>query len=228
VSTKAGQLHIMDWLADCRDQCQAENVVWLIRQFAAYVDSAIAGKKESDMADTAIVGLALRDKQHLEAALRIGEEVNEIKHKVMSTLLRCVQDGLKEWADRQDNEDWEVVVTWKGGNWIERPNERFLPLLLRKRAWPALVGAGIVADNKGPWDVFIEISGPTQEAWNSQVKTNRDLYGEQNTFIGQESRQRIAGAIQMDKQLDKQLDKQSDWWVKYGRFLRAADVAPAV
>src|SRR5262249_49215610 len=141
--------NIMDWLADCRNQCHAENVVWFIRQFAAYVDSKFAGKKESDMADAAIVGLALRDKQNLEAALRIGEKFDEIRHNVWSPVLRCVQDGLKEWARQQDG-DWEVKATWEFGNWIEQPHVRYLPLCLRKRAWPPLMGVAIVADESGP------------------------------------------------------------------------------
>jgi hypothetical protein len=75
---------IMDWLADCRNQCRAENVTWLIRQFAAYVDSVNARQKEPDMADTAIVGLALKDQQNLEAALRIGKNFDEIRRNVAS------------------------------------------------------------------------------------------------------------------------------------------------
>jgi PD-(D/E)XK nuclease superfamily len=55
---------IPGWLVDCRNQCRAENVTWLIRQFAAYVDSINAVQKESDMIDTAIVGLALKDQQN--------------------------------------------------------------------------------------------------------------------------------------------------------------------
>ena len=72
------------------------------------------------MVDTAIVGLALKDEKNLETALRIGKNFDEIRHDVMRTFLRCVRDGLKEWA-KKNNEEWEVVETWPGGNWIEQP-----------------------------------------------------------------------------------------------------------
>jgi PD-(D/E)XK nuclease superfamily len=168
---------ILDWLADCRNQCRAENVAWLIRQFAAYVD---AGQKESDMVDAAIVGLALKDQQNLEAALRIGKNFDEIRRNVANTFLRCVQDGVEGWA-RQQGEDWELVMTWPGGNWTERSDKKWLPLLLRKKAWPALVGVAIQADRNGPWEVFIGILGPTQDTWNEpkSVSQNRQFYGEQ-------------------------------------------------
>ena len=110
----------MHWLADCRNQCQAENVDLAYKTISAYVDSVIAGQKESDMVDTAIVGLALKDEKNLEAALRIGKNFDEIRHDVMRTFLRCVRDGLKEWVKKND-EEWEVVETWPGGNWIEQP-----------------------------------------------------------------------------------------------------------
>jgi hypothetical protein len=64
---------------------------------------------------------------------------------------------------QQQDKDWEVTVTWAGRNWIERPNAKWLPLLLRKRAWPAMVGVAIVAQYDGPSEVFIGIGGPTQE-----------------------------------------------------------------
>jgi hypothetical protein len=140
---------IMHWLADCRNQCQAENVTWLVRQFSAYVDSVIAGQKEADMTDTAIVGLALKDEKNLEAALRIGKNFDEIRQDVMRTFLTCVRDGLKEWAKKND-EEWEVVETWPGGNWIEQPIKIWLPLLLHKKAWPEEVGVAIQAEHSGP------------------------------------------------------------------------------
>jgi hypothetical protein len=167
------------------EQCRAENVAWFVRQFATYVRSEIAGLKEADMADTAIVGLALKDQQNLEAALRIGKSLDDIRRNVASTFLRCVQDGLEGWA-RQQGEDWELVVTWPGGNWTERPDKKWLPLLLRKKAWSALVGAVIQAEQNGPWEVSIGIFGPTQDTWSEpkSVRQNRQFYGEQNNFIG--------------------------------------------
>jgi hypothetical protein len=197
-------------------QCRAENVAWFVRQFAAYVRSEITGLKESDMVDAAIVELALKDQPNLEAALRIGKNFDEIRRNVASTFLRCVQDGLEEWA-RANGEDWEVVAEWPGGNWIKRLDMKWLPLLLRKRAWPALVGVAIQPERTGPSEVFIGICGPTQDRWNNKdVIINTRLYGEHNKFIGKESRQRIAKKIGLPE------PRQDDWWVQYENLRDAA------
>jgi hypothetical protein len=148
------------------------------------------------MIDTAIVGLALKDRQNLVAALRIGKSADEIRRKVLSTFLKRVQDGLKEWV-RQQDEDWEVVVTWPGGDWIEQPDRKWLPLLLRRKAWPALVGVAIIAQHEPPSEVFIGIQGPTQDAWQP---IDDKLYGKQNRFIGRESRQRISARVIGERQ----------------------------
>ena len=39
--------NIVEWLIDCRNQCSAESVSWLIRQFSSYIDAVVAGRKES-------------------------------------------------------------------------------------------------------------------------------------------------------------------------------------
>jgi hypothetical protein len=76
------------WLLDCQNQCRAENVTWFIRQFTAYVDSVNGVEKEADMIDTEIVGLALKDQQNFEAALRIGKSTIQIRRTVLSHFLR--------------------------------------------------------------------------------------------------------------------------------------------
>ncbi len=205
---------ILDWLTDCQVQCRAENVTWLIKQFHAYVASEITGHKESDMADTAIVGLALKDEKTLEAALRIGENFVEIRRNVMREFLKCVQGRLEELAQKKE-EDWEVTVKWPGGNWIEQPVAKFLPLLLRKRAWPALMGVAIQAEMTGPFGIFIGICGPMQDEWNKDVSGNTRLYGEQNKFCGKESRYRIAKAV-------GRKEPQYPWWVYYDKIRDAA------
>jgi hypothetical protein len=68
----------------------------------------------------------------------------------------------------------------------------------------------------GPIGVFIGISGPTQDTWEKQTKGNTQRYGEQNKFIGQESRQRLAKAIGLT-------EPQKGWWVHYDADLRDAD-----
>ena len=208
--TTTAPASILDWLSNCRNQCEAENVAWLLKQFSAYVDSAIGGQKEDDMADTAVIALAQFNDQNLEAALRIGENFDAIRHNVARAFLICIQDRLKTWAE-QNGEDWEILADWRGRNWIERPELRHLPILLRKRLWPALVGVVIRADHEGPGGVFIGVFGPTQDGWNEDEANNTRLYGKQFKFIGQETRVRIS------KALEKPL--RGGIWVHYGKPL---------
>jgi hypothetical protein len=59
-----------------------------------------------------------------------------------------------------------------------------------------------------------ELADPTQDGFNSNGRANRALFGEQTTFIGQESRQRIQREIE---------GPQAPLWVQYGRYMRDAD-----
>ncbi len=165
------------------------------------------------MVDTAIVGLALKDENNLEAALRIGENFIAIRSGVVTAFLECILVHLEEWVQKH-GEDWEVRLKWRVGNWIERPMDKYLPLLLRKSSWPALVGVGIQAEWTGPSEVFIGVSGPTQATWNTDgsAAKNAQFYGEFNRFIGPESRQRIVKAVEPPGQ-------QSNWWVYYTKNL---------
>ena len=54
----------------------------------------------------------------------------------------------------------------------------------------------------------MDICAPTREAWERESRVNMQLYGEQNEFIGQESRRRIAKAIGRE-------EPQNPWWVQY-------------
>jgi hypothetical protein len=189
---------------------------WFLRQFAAYVDLVIAGQKESDMVNAAIVELALRDEQNLEAALRIGESLVAIRLKIATNLLRCVYDGLKGWAQHQDA-GWEVVESWPGGNWIEQPDQAMLPLVLRNSTWPELVGVVIQAEGTGPHNIYIGIFGQLRNDWTPR---KRELYGEQTKFVGHQSRQRIVEEIE---KTEKGNTSKQSVWVYWDRKLKHRD-----
>ena len=154
-------------LSICQNECRAQNVTWLIRQFSAYVLSVNAGQREPDMVDTAIVGLALKDSQNLEAALRIGDSAAAIRRPVWIAFLKRVQAGLEEWV-RQQGGDWEVRVTWAGGDWTVAPDKKWLPILLRRRTWPA-TWAGRSSPSRMGLYVFIGVFGPTQDTWDKVI-----------------------------------------------------------
>jgi hypothetical protein len=206
----AAAISVLDWLVECRNQCRAESVAWLLRQFSNYLNSVIAGIKEADMADTAIVGLALRDPKNLDAALRIGENYGEIKRVVVKNFLQFIYDGLQAWA-KERGEDWEVLTTWPSGSWIDKPDKKHLPVLLRKKSWPTMVGVAITAEQNGPHEVFIGIHGPTEKAFLKD--SGASAYDASTIFIGQESRNRIVNAITAP------VKQRSDWWVFYDEYM---------
>ena len=105
-------------------------------------------------------GSSSKDGKNLEAALRIGDSLDAIRHHVVSAFLTRIQDQLKEWAQKH-GEEWEVRSSWNGKIWVERPTEKYLPILLRKSSWPAMVGVAIQADWNGPSDVIIGAMAPT-------------------------------------------------------------------
>jgi PD-(D/E)XK nuclease superfamily len=214
---------ILEWLVECRNQCCAENVAWLLKQFSTYAVSVVAGPKEADMVDAAIVGLALNDKdgKNLEAALRIGESLDEIRRAVISTFLRSIEDGLNDWAQK-NSEGWEVISIWSGGSWIKQPGDKYKPIVLRKNSWPQTVGVSILAEYNGPRGVHLGIVGPTQASWKAggREEANTQLYGHQETFIGPESRERIANAMSAHPGPPC---SPSDWWAYYENFLADAN-----
>ena len=167
------------------------------------------------MGDAAIVGLALKDGKNLEAALRIGDSLEEIRLHVVSAFLASIQDRLKEWA-RNRGEEWEVRSNWNGKNWIERPAEKYLPIILRKGSWPAMVGAVIQADWSGLATVIIGAAAPTREAWKGKDggAGNVQFYGSEINFVGEQSVNRITKKIAPQ---GKSPDSQA-WWAHWDRL----------
>jgi hypothetical protein len=54
--------------------------------------------------------------------------------------------------------DWDLVFDWPMGRWSNKPEAKWLPILLRRKSWPAMVGANIQAERDGPDNIVIGIS----------------------------------------------------------------------
>ena len=184
---------VRDWLIECQIHCRADNVIWFIKQFSEYVIARLTGQKEADMADAAIIALAQKDEQNFEAAWRIGENFNAIKQSVLSAFLVSIEERLKGWAQNSGDE-WEVLANWPSGTWSTNPYNGFVPIILRKKTWPSLFGAGFWADANGPKYVGVGVLAPTMENW-----TNKPLYatryGPHNSFISKSDFDRITEAV---------------------------------
>jgi hypothetical protein len=160
------------------------------------------------MVNEAIVGLALRDKESLEAALLVCESYNAIRQNILNDFLFCVQDGLARWAADRDS-DWEVKSEWESGNWVQNPlNKKWLPLFLRKKQWPSMVGIAVQAEQIESKEIIIGVIAPVQTEWNKDSGMNERFYEGTQTFADQASRERIAQSCQNDENRYET----SPWW----------------
>jgi hypothetical protein len=194
----------LDWLAECEHKCRAENVRWFLRQFQTLVHNRLIGEEELNMTGDAIVDLALRSIDNLDAALRIGDQYLRIRERVVVAILTDVQRRLGQWV-QLNARDWELNDTWPGGNWIKTPFQKFLPVLLRRKGWPSMVGAALVPDDIGPSKVFVGIMAPTQRTWDDDTSSVK-WYGTRAGFIDDNTRQTIAAALGL-------ATPDSPWWV---------------
>lgn len=194
----------VDWLAECEHNCRAENVRWFLRQFQTLVLNKLVGEEELSMTGDAIVDFALRTIGNLDAALRIGDQSQRIRERVAVAILTNVQRRLRQWIQPNAG-DWELVDTWPGGNWIRTPSKKYLPVLLRRKIWPSVVGAALVADWDGPSQVSVGIMAPTQRTWDGDKSSVR-WYGPQTGFIDDNTIQAIAAALGL-------ATPNSPWWV---------------
>jgi len=196
----------LDWLTDCENNCRADNVRWFLRQFQALIHKKLVREEEFSMTGNAIVALALRSIDNLDAALRIGDQFQQIRQRVAVAILSNVNRRLEQWV-QQNSGDWELNSTWPGGNWIMTPFEKYLHILLRRKGWPSMVGAALAADERGPSEVFVGILAPTQRTWDNDPNGVR-RYGMQTGFIEDDGRQAIAAALGLAA-------PKSNWWVDW-------------
>lgn len=204
---------ISDWLLECEKECHADNVRWIFRQLQALVHKKLVQGDEISMAGNAIVELALRSVDNLDAALRIGGEYQRIRENVAATVLSDVQRRIEQWIQQHPG-DWELNIAWPGGNWVTTPAIKWYPILLRRKAWPSLLGAALVPNNPGPKDVGVGVWAPTQSTWDGALNDNAKCYGSRSGFIDDNQKQAIAVALKMAKQ--------EPWWVDW-HYLRDAD-----
>jgi hypothetical protein len=196
----------LDWLTDCENKCRPDNVRWFLRQFQALIHKKLVREEEVSMTGNAIVELALRSTDNLDAALRIGDQSKQIRQRVAAAVLSNVQRRLEQWV-QQNSGDWELNSSWPGGNWVMAPSENYLHILLRRKGWPSMVGAALSNEKKGPSEVFVGILAPTQRTWDND-RNVVSRYGMQTGFIEDNRRQAIAEALGLAA-------PESNWWVDW-------------
>jgi hypothetical protein len=75
---------LIDWLKDCRRECQADRVSFFLNEFIDYIQKQFVGIEMAEMQE--VVNIALETPQMLEAALEIANAHHEIRFKLLDRL----------------------------------------------------------------------------------------------------------------------------------------------
>jgi hypothetical protein len=202
---------ILSWLDKCIKECQADNVRWFLKQFQSYIRYEILQERKADMTEEAIIRIALCDSRNLETALRVANVGQKIKEEVLKRFLSRVK-GEMEQIRQPLGPEWQVQSNWPGGDWTINTTTANLPILLRKNAWPDMVGVAIQAEFPGPKGVAIGIMAPTQEGWKNQQKLRDQTYGVPGDHIGNLITPKDRSGLDA---LVKNKEERNEWWVCY-------------
>lgn len=88
---------LIEWLKDCRRECQADRVSLFLSEFADYIQKQFAGIEMTEMQD--VVNVALKDHKTLQAALEIGNATHEIRYHLLDRLEQQLRERLPDgWS----------------------------------------------------------------------------------------------------------------------------------
>jgi hypothetical protein len=204
--------NVLSWLDDCRRECVPDNVVTFITQFSKYINAEIGREKEVNMITSEITRLAMQDRQNLESALLICKSEVAIRRKVVTEFLNLLGQELKNWAENQGS-DWEVTSKWNGKSWIDDPDMKYLPILLRKKRWPPMCGIAIQGENPALKFVAVGVIAPSQACWNQKKEERENLYGKIDKFVSPDTITCIRDIFKDKTNLCAA--SSSDWWVAW-------------
>lgn len=87
---------LIDWLKDCRRECQSDRVSFFLSEFADYIQQQFVGVEMAEIQE--VVNLALENRETLEAALEISNANYEIRYRLLTQLQQqltgLMHDGL--------------------------------------------------------------------------------------------------------------------------------------
>jgi hypothetical protein len=107
--------HIVKWLKNCEAQCQADHVRHFLRDFISYCENEFLGG--TNMVDANLIkDFALKDKENLELALIVGQQIITIKKDLLEKFITDLETEFKtalpDWEfDRDKNFSYEQ--RWK-------------------------------------------------------------------------------------------------------------------
>jgi len=90
-----GYTDLLDWLKDCRRECQADRIAVFLSEFSDYIQKEFVGLDMTDVND--IAGIALKDSETLQAALELGQAQSHIKERLLEQLKNQLEERLDDW-----------------------------------------------------------------------------------------------------------------------------------
>ena len=83
---------LIDWLKDCRRECQADRVSFFLNEFIDYIQKQFVGIEMAEIQE--VVNIALETPQTLQAALEIANAKEELRYHLLDRLEQQLREKL--------------------------------------------------------------------------------------------------------------------------------------
>ena len=92
---------LVDWLADCRRNCDVDRLRWYLREIETYCRKRYGGNIVTDSKKSAIADFVSKDKEKVTTAMAVYETWPEVARKIKSDFLNQIWCRLPEDMDGQ-------------------------------------------------------------------------------------------------------------------------------
>ena len=209
---------VVSWLDACALHCPAANVRWFIEQFRKHVIGTVTGSYEEDSMeeDLVVLGMIKNSPVSLEAALRIGSALPQLKKTIWQEFLICLKDKLVELANNLNTgtiKDYQVMSNYMG-DWWDTPEEKWHVIMLRRPCWPTATGVAISSERSNCEEIIIGFLSPTSDMWQKD-KDSEKYYGKIGIgFYSNELLETISRQLKENMPRRDSI-RSSPWWPCY-------------
>ncbi len=98
-----GYPELIEWLKDCRRECQADRVSTFLNEFIDYIQKQFVGIEMAEMQE--VVNIALENSETLQAALELAQAQDDINQRLLAELRGQLDPSLNNqgWTLNWDN-----------------------------------------------------------------------------------------------------------------------------
>ena len=125
---------LVDWLADCRKNCDVDRLRWYLRETEAYCRQRYGGQAVTGSKKSAIADVVRRDSKNLTTAMAVYETWPEVAKKIKYDFLDLIYRHLP-WDDLPEDMDgyWDYHDGRWSYMWIGRKGWR--PYMVDGQEW---------------------------------------------------------------------------------------------